>query len=644
MNPIIFKENSTSWDSNGIGRLSDAISCKVTEQRNGIYELEMVYPTTGRRFEDISIRRIIAVKPAQGKSIQPFRIYKISRPIHGKVTISAQHLSYDLTKYVAKPFQVTAATTACKSTLQMLKARSFTWCPFNFETDVTTVASYTQKIPASIRQRLGGIEGSVLDQFGGEYEWDGYTVRLLKKRGEETNYTLRYGKNITDVTQDENIANTATGVVPFWLDAGGDDVVYGDVVYNTQLRGNYSTPLVVPLDLSGEWEEAPTQEQLSTAATVYVNKSGFGIPKVSIKVSFINLAETEEYKDIAPLQSVNLCDTVKVQFEELGIDTTAKVVETVYDVLAERYESIQVGSLRSNLASAITDIEAGTVQSISDTGQRVFAQAGNAAQDMVNNATRWLTSGDGYVVAVKNDDGSWKEMLFMDTDDVTTAKNVLRINQNGLGFSSTGVGGPYTQAWTLDGKLVVGGTNVPSMTCYDSNGNILFQVSKDGIIWDAPNAGMTKDGILSTKDAILDGSLHCGSTNTRYIDIKQGEFHLRNGSHYLDIERSGSNIVIVFDEDSYIDGTGSGSGGGININSDKVVFSVDDLVVTPYRGSTNLWTGYTGEVITSLGKGSLGGICCNLRLEGNTWYWDEVSIGFYNSYNSNNVKKGLVVE
>ena len=480
MIPVLFRENSTSWTTNGLGRLSDAISCKVTEERNGKFELEMVYPTTGIHFADIGIRKIILAKPCQKDTLQPFRIYQITRPIHGKVTIYAQHLSYDLSKYVALPFSVTASGSACATVLSRLKSLSVSSCPFNFYTDVTTVSSYTQKVPSSIRQRLGGVEGSVLDQFGGEYEWDGYNVRLLRQRGSVTNYTLRYGKNLVDVEQEENIANTATGVVPYWMDVAGDTVKYGSVVYSSH-RAEYSTDLIVPLDLSEEWDEEPTDDQLRTAATVYVNSAGFGIPKVSVKVDFINLADTEEYKDIVPMQSVNLCDTVKVQFEALGVDTTAKVVETVFDVLADRYESVQIGSLKSTLAGIITDYEASMAQTISETGERVFAQTGTEVKELVDNATAWLTSSGGYVIAVKNNDGSWKELLFMDTNDTATARNVLRINENGIGFSSTGVGGPYTQAWTLDGKLVIGGTNVPSITVYDNEGHILFQASAQGV-------------------------------------------------------------------------------------------------------------------------------------------------------------------
>lgn len=455
MKPILFTENSTVFTSNGIGRLSDAISCKVEEERNGIYELEMQYPMSGQHYSDIVIRNIIVAKPSANASLQAFRIYKVSRPINGKVTVYAQHISYDLAKNTCMPFSVSASSSACNTVLQGLKSNAVESCLFTFWTDVTTVASYSQIIPASIRQRLGGIEGSVLDQFGGEYEWDNYTVKLHRQRGAERNITLRYGKNITDIQQEENIAETITGVVPYWINVDGTDsrTLPEKAVYSSHASA-YSARLTAPLDLSQEWEEKPTEVQLRTAAQVYVNRSGFGIPKVSVQVSFVNLADTEEYKDILPLENVNLCDIIKVQFEKLGIDTTAEIVKTTYDVLKEKYISVEIGELRSNFASTINQLDADTALAISNTGKTVFAQAGSAAQDAVNNATAWLTGSNGYVVAIKNTDGSWKELLFMDTNDVQTARNVLRMNENGIGFSRNGVGGPYTNAWTIDGNLV----------------------------------------------------------------------------------------------------------------------------------------------------------------------------------------------
>lgn len=584
MIPILFAQDATTFTTNGIGRLSDVIECVVTEERNGIYELEFEYPMNGAHYSEIAIRSIVVVKTSEG-TLQAFRVYKIGRPINGRVKINCQHLSYDLAKNTTMPFSIPASRDACTLAIQGLGYLAVETCPFRFYTDVETVASYSQTVPAPTRQRLGGIEGSILDCFGGEYKWDNYTVWLKKNRGSERDITLRYGKNITDLEQEENIANTVTGVVPFWASMDGEQVVTltEKAVYSSHAT-EYPQKMTVPLDLSQKWQEAPTESQLRTAAQVYVNKEGFGVPTVSTKVSFVNLAETEEYKDIIPLQNVKLCDIIHVQFEKLGISTTAKVVKTEYDVLTERYKSIEVGSLRSNLASTITDATSGTATAINDMGKRVYSEA-------VENATAWLTGSNGYVIAVKNNDGTWKELIFADHNDPTQWHNLLRINENGIGFSSDG-GQTYQQAWTLDGKLVVGGTNVPSITCEDANHSVIFKTSASGTVWNSTNSTMSQSGEIGVKALSLknssndeigrwDGSTLTFNKNNRYISLG----NIGNNNRPI-IDLGGMGYIWGNDAE-YEEGIRiSATNGVISLDCDKLgVFDENDWFVTGLTGT-----------------------------------------------------------
>lgn len=505
MKPILFAENATTFTTNGIGRLSSAISCECVEERNGQYEVELTYPIDGQHYSDIGIRKIIVVIPSDGATLQAFRIYKISKPINGKVVINARHISYDLSKNTCMPFSVSSAPTACASTLAGLKTNAVETCPFSFWTDVTTAGSYAQTVPGSIKSRLGGVEGSVLDQFGGEFEWDNWTVKLHNQRGRiatTTGLSLRYGKNITDITQEENIAETVTGVVPYWIDYEGDIVTLTEKVVRSSTASRYSSNLTIPLDLSSKFENKPTEAQLRAAAQVVVNAAGFGLPKVSVEVSFIALWQTEEYKEIAPLERVKLCDEVKVYFEKLGVDVTAKVVKTTYDVLAERYKSIQIGSVRSNLATTITDQEAANLKAIA-------AQA-VSTETAINNATKWLTSAGGYVIAIKNQDGSWKELAFSNmTDPYNANAKVLRINNNGLGFSTTGLNGIFTNAWTIDGNLIADFIHGGTLTLGgNNNGNGWLKiVGADG----STVIGTWDNGGINVKS----GSLTLGGKNGR---------------------------------------------------------------------------------------------------------------------------------
>ena len=504
MNPILFAKDATQFNTNGIGRL-EAISCIVTEERNGIFELEMTIAETALHAAEIEMQSIIMAKVPDKQNLQAFRVYKLTKPINGIFKVLAQHISYQLSFIPVMPFSVLAGAGACASTLAGLKTNAVEDCPFTFTTNVTTINSYSQTAPASLRSRLGGVEGSVLDQFGGEYSWDNYNVSLLNHRGVTTpTVSLRYGKNITDLNQEENIADTITGIVPFWQSSEGDALVtLPEKVIESSYASAYPFKRTVPYDFSSEFQEEPTQAQLRAKAQAYMNAAGVGIPKVSIKVSFISLADTEEFKDIAALQNVNLCDNVGVYFEKLGISTTAEIVKVVYDVLLEKYDSVEIGSLRSNLSSTINANSQGITELANNT-HRMFKEYSGTVNQLIDEATTWLTSGDGFVVAHKDPvTGEWKELLFMDTADEATAHNVLRINQNGIGFSSTGVAGPYTQAWTLDGKLVIGGTNVPSLTVYDSSQNIIFQTSRAGTIWNSQNSSMSATGVLRAVGAIL---------------------------------------------------------------------------------------------------------------------------------------------
>lgn len=616
MKPILFDKTATTFTTNGLGRL-DCHSCKVTEERNGEYELEMTIAESALHADQIANDSIIVAKASQGSGLQAFRVYRITKPLNGIFKVYANHISYQLSLIPTMPFEVAASSSACQNTLNGLLSNAVESCPFTFSTDVTTVASYSQKTPASIRSRLGGSEGSVLDQFGGEFEFDNYDVTLHEDRGVTTpTVTIRYGKNLTDINQEENIANTITGIVPFWADnEGGNLVTLPEKVVYSANASLYPFKRTVPQDFSADFDEQPTENQLRTKAQAFVGD--IGVPVVSIKVSFVNLADTEEYKDIAPLQNVNLCDLVNVQFEKYGISTTAKVVKTVYDVLGERYDSIEVGSLRSSLATTITDQNASQATQISSKFEKVGTE--------IDNATAWLTSSGGYVVAVKNVDGSWKELLFLDDDDIDTAVNVLRINENGIGFSSNGVGGPYTQAWTLDGRLVIGGTNVPSITVYDALDNIIFQADATAMIWNATNSSMDSDGIITMTGAKMTGgyiqqdndygctfkiqngkiSEYYGSGLLGSIELNANS--LREAYFKTDVE----NVFMNADNNIDLDATGTTfvQGDNINIYADTriafgprgisspapdVAISADELALNVSSIKVNGSNGYTG--------------------------------------------------
>lgn len=490
MIPILYESNTTDFNNNGIGRLSDAITCIVTEERNGQYELQMTYPLDGALYGDLQVSKIIWATPSDGENEQAFRIYKVSRPISGIVTIYAEHISYQLSCVPVSKYSATSAAAAMSG----LTLHAAVNCPFAFWTDLTTSGNFSVDAPAGIRSVLGGTEGSILDVFGGEYKWDNYTVRLYAHRGADNGVTLRYGKNITDLQQEENITNTVTGVYPYWQDSDGNYVELTQKVVLSENAGNFPYPRVAVVDCSQEFEQQPTQQQLLDWANDYIGKAGIGVPAVSIVVSFVALWQTEQYKDIAPLERVKLCDTVTVEYEKLGVSAKAKVISTEYDVLAERYNSIGIGDTRSSLTTQIVDQQ----KQINDKPSKGYMD------NAISNATNWITGGiGGYVIFHRNADGQPDEILIMDTPNIETAQNVWRWNQGGFGHSSSGYDGPYTTAITQDGAIVadfitvgtmlaniikggtltLGGDENGNGVCQvlDANGNIVVKLDVNGI-------------------------------------------------------------------------------------------------------------------------------------------------------------------
>ena len=613
MKPILFDKSATTFTSNGLGRL-DFISCKVTEERNGIFELEAEIAESALHSSQLEMNSIICAPYYPGGSLQAFRVAQITKPISGKYKIYAQHLSYQLTLIPVMPFSVTAAANACQTTLNKFVSEAVETCPFTFTTDVTTVSSYRQTVPASIRSRMGGVEGSVLDQFGGEWEYDNYNVYLKNHRGVTTpTVTLRYGKNITDLEQEQNIESTITGIVPYWTDSeGGETVTLPEKSIDSAYAGNYPFKRTTAYDFSGSFEEKPTESQLRTKAQAYVNSSGIGIPVVSIKVSFIDLAQTEEYKDVASLQNVKLCDVINVEFEKYGISTTAKVVKTVYDVLADRYESIEVGSTRTGLTTTISDTNAANIstmefkfgQASAETDAKITDATQNfptrqEVQQDIDNATLWLTATGGVIRALKNSDDEWTDLLCCCATATASTGNVLRFNVNGIGFSSTGWNGPFTQAWTLDGRMVIGGTNVPSLTVYDSNNNVIFQVDATKMIWNATNSSMDSTGAINANNAILNnatitnGAIELSYTNSgiaRKIRITPQ----LQGIDFYQNNNIGARITSATDVNG-----GLAISGKNKLHIGETNDILGDPVPTPYNQSTdqNLIVGAKGDAI-----------------------------------------------
>ena len=463
MMPILFPSTATEFKTQGLGALSDAISCTVTEERNGIFELEMEYPMTGLHFGEIADRCIILAIPSPYRLPQPFRIYRITKPLNGICTIYAQHITYDLSGVPLNPFTAASAPAAMAG----LQSNTAIESPFAFWTNKTTTAGFAVTVPSSTRSVLGGRAGSILDVYGGEYEWDNFTVKLHAQRGQDNGVVIRYGKNLTDLEQDRNISNVATGIYPYWTDMDGNLVTCNPKVIPAP--GTYNFTRVIPVDFSQDFKEKPTPEQLQERGEGYVNSNNIGVPSVSLSVNFAQLEQTEEYKHLALLEKCDLCDIVAVQFEDLGVDAKAKIVKIKTNVLLEKYISTEIGDVRSNIADSIL----GQQQEIS---KKPSSSQVEWIADQIA-ATIMGAKGGAVRLLDTNDDGMPDTLFIADNPVPEKAKKVWRFNFEGWGASSTGYNGPFTMAASID-----------------------FGLYADFITAGVINAALVKAGILSSKD------------------------------------------------------------------------------------------------------------------------------------------------
>lgn len=628
MKPILFPPKATEFNTNGLGRLNEATKCIVREELNGEYELELSYPVTGRLFSRIKHSYIIVAKPFRNGVLQAFRIYKISKPMFGSVSVYARHISYQLNHIPCAPF----SGQSCSQVMGNIAEAAVEVCPFTFRTDITgnrtkkshnlyldttvecgktdlvinpsgligystdvtsiyikcepsaryvikkmlssrfiitsftsipgfyqegeygentlvandqrsveyvtssnakymliylynkgldsaseddilesfdvrLIGTYTWMLeePKCIRSfLLGEDDNSIQAIYGGEYEWNNFTVMLWEARGSDKGVRIRYGKNLTDLNQEENIENTITGIYPIWK---SDEMIVElpEKVLHSDNWSNYPYARTVIQDFSSDFNDAPSVEELRERALVFMQDENIGVPEISLNVKFVDLADTMEYSGIGELQDVRLGDTVTVEFPELDVSAKQKVTKLDYDVLNERYELVTIGTLKNTVVRDLEDELNEISEKVSD----------DYAQKKIDRATGVLNAGrTGHVIVNRNEDGFANEIYFLDDPNIAKAKKVLRINNNGIGFSSEGFRGPYAQAWTLDGHLTLGGVN-------NANGTLEILDSKGEQI-----------GYWDNKRLYVKG----GKIESGQFSSKGGEFYVYEDEESGDVE------------------------------------------------------------------------------------------------------------
>ena len=488
MIPIIYHIEDITYgvvpDDYGLGALVDCISCVVTEERNGAYELELVYPSNGQfadKFKSIGTSLYIKAKPNFTDDPQLFRVYKVNYTLNDTITVNAQHITYDLSNVVIKSGSAGDCIGACA----LLQAET---SDFTIDTDKNASASFTITEPSSVRSWFGGKEGSLLDVYGGEWKYDNFKASLKQARGQNRGVTIAYGKNLVSLNRDQDGTHGCEYILPFAKDQDGTLYTASKVATGWTAYDGAPHDMAIDFTEGVDFESGTAiATQLTNLANAYISGHSF-YNVLSITLDFVQSRELTE--------RVDLCDTVSLVFPD-GSSQFLKCVATKWDVLDDRYIETTFGELRSNIADTIAaqEKEAEQVPSTS------------FMYDAVDRATKLITGNlGGYVVIHDtNADGVPDEILIMDTADITTATKVWRWNNSGLGYSSTGYAGPYGLAMTSAGEIVAD---------FISTGTLNANLIKAGILSDFngnSSINMTT-GVANLKDMLAKSTFKLVST------------------------------------------------------------------------------------------------------------------------------------
>ena len=591
MKPILMNPSETltqmlASQSNGLGRLN-AQRCVVTEERNGMYEAELTVFIDDEHFSSLSVGSVLKLMTNEG--LQMFRVYQITKPINGVCTVYAHHITYDLAKAAVLPFSATGAV----NTVNGLVSHMASTYEFTMTTDIVNALSvFTLTEPKYFRECLGGYQGSVLDVFGGEYEWDNTTVKLLAHRGSDNGVQIRYGKNLTDIQQETNIESMYDAVIGY---ATVDDITTTGTV---QMITQVSSPKTMIVDFSDEFDdgETVTVEKLNTLALNYIQTHDMTAPRVSIDVSFVALASTDQYKDIAPLEHVKLCDTVHVLFEKLGVNATAKVIKTEYDSLNERLLSVEVGDAKSTMTSVIDS----AVSEATETQTKAV----NAVDGTVANLTNMILNSLGLFVSKVEKSGGGYQYYMHNRPELSDSQYQWTINAGGFAVSQD-YGATWTAGIDADGNAVFNSISANSVDAMSITGSEITgglitgtEIDSGDMYW---FKGTPNQGLMHEATWAWDSSNHTG------VELLSGAWRLNTGNAYHIMYQDfiqfrvgndiGKNTITIDDDSISMFQNINGSTLMLGKTSSYLVFNNGGMVMVKSTGLTVRTRSYYGSSI-----------------------------------------------
>ncbi|MDN3196258.1 phage tail spike protein [Enterococcus faecalis] len=548
--PVIFKPGEKDFTTNGLGRLIDATRCEITEEANGKYELEMDYPAISRFSDYFENGYQIKAKP---NDLEEYHIFEIKQTFKdtftNSIVIYAQSRTYKLGNRQVR--LVTVDNRNGAEAMRLIEQNMDEPCDIKLYSDINT-ASSTVFEARNVLNCIAGEQGSLLQYWGGEIKREPFKLSLLRRRGRDNVGTVRYGKDLKGLTIKFDWQSIVTKVLPFAeLQSGADGTsqrIYGNVVKSEYIN-KYPDVYAQYVQFT-EDQGVKDLSSLNKVAGKYFTTlyPGSDKPKVSIELEIEKLTDSEEAKEFAKMRNYNLFDTFTVYHKLYDIDIQTKVTGIVYDALAEKTIKITAGDIQVAFYKQQSQDFQEFIKTL--TKKDYMSDFIDYVTDLINGV-----KGGSILQYPKNRPHT---LYFMDTDSTDTAKNVIAINNQGIGFSTTGWKGPFRNAWTIDGILNADFIRAGKIrsdifeTSFNAYGDILRLVNGALQAWN----GKTKIMELTRKGmGFWDGSSHVGNMGTKgnpfpLLNDANGNPVVTDGKSLLLVGNSPTNIIGLSNEES----------------------------------------------------------------------------------------------
>lgn len=373
MNPVLYRADERSFRTFGLGEISDAYKVTVTRERNGNYDLYIKYPVNGH-FASV-FKEEMKIKSDAGKRTkwQTFEINRIVKNSSEHIEIYARHISMRTSDLALRPI-VRASNVNAEAALRVWKNNLVGDDVFDVSSDIQTLGNISWEVDkiGSARKALGGASGSILDVFGGEYEFDNNLIILHKQMGRKAPTVLEYGRNLLSVEEERLLDGNYTSIYPFARytpSSNGSSerssneesrevlVTLPEHILDSPYLRLYAQRRISLVDFSSKFDDKhpPTAEKLRSLGQSYIKNNNIGAPKISTEVSYVDLSQTLDYQDFGVMEEVELCDIIPLYYPQFDITTTTeKVVKIVYDVYTDSNEKITLGTIGQSLSSSMT--------------------------------------------------------------------------------------------------------------------------------------------------------------------------------------------------------------------------------------------------------------------------------------------------